>query len=81
MGARGALAALLVAARHARTLEAMTSPLDSRNPHGIRVAADRAPVRADVKAAFARGSRKAAREIEVLTKPRSAGSAHRSARS
>jgi hypothetical protein len=58
----------------------MTSPLDSRNPHGIRVAADRAPLRADVKAAFVRGSRKATREIAVLTKSPSARSAHRSAR-
>jgi hypothetical protein len=46
------------------------SPLDSRNPHGIQVAADRAPLRADVKAAFARGSRKADREITVLTNRR-----------
>jgi len=46
----------------------MTSPLDSSNPHGIRVAADRGPLRADVKAAFTKGSRKATREITALTK-------------
>jgi hypothetical protein len=60
----------------------MTSPLESSNPHGIRVAADRAPLRADVKAAFAKGSRKAAREISMLTKAdrstRRAGHAARS---
>jgi hypothetical protein len=47
----------------------MTGPLDNTNPHGIRVAADRAPVREDVKAAFAKGSRKATAGINSLTKP------------
>jgi hypothetical protein len=47
----------------------MTSPLDNTNPHGIRVVADRAPVREDVKAAFAKGSRKATAGIDSLTKP------------
>jgi len=59
----------------------VTSPLDSRNPHGIRIVADRAPLRADVQAAFAKGSRKAEREIAALTKPRPGRSARRSARS
>jgi hypothetical protein len=46
----------------------MTSPLDNSNPHGIRVVADRGPVRDDVKAAFAKGSRGAAAGIASLTK-------------
>jgi hypothetical protein len=46
----------------------MTGPLDNTNPHGIRVVADRAPVREDVKAAFARGSRKATSGINSLTR-------------
>lgn len=45
----------------------MSSPLESSNPHGIRVVADRAPMREDVKAAFEKGSRKAAGEIRSLT--------------
>jgi hypothetical protein len=49
----------------------VTSPLASTNPHGIRVVADRAPLRQDVKAAFAKGSRKATAGINSLTKPRS----------
>jgi hypothetical protein len=48
----------------------MTSPLDNTNPHGIRVVADRAPLRQDVKTAFAKGSRKATAGINSLTKPR-----------
>lgn len=47
----------------------MTSPLDNTNPHGIRVVADRAPVRQDIKAAFANGSRKATTGINSLTRP------------
>jgi len=47
----------------------MTGPLDNTNPHGIRVVADRAPVRDDVKAAFAKGSRKATAGINSLTRP------------
>ena len=47
----------------------MIGQLDNTNPHGIRVAADRAPVREDVKAAFAKGSRKATAGIDSLTKP------------
>jgi hypothetical protein len=48
----------------------MTSPLDNTNPHGIRVVADRAPLREDVKTAFANGSRKATAGINSLTQPR-----------
>lgn len=48
----------------------MTSPLDNTNSHGIRVVADRAPIREDAKAAFANGSRKAASGISSLTKSR-----------
>jgi len=48
----------------------MTSPLDNTNPHGIRVVADRAPLREDVKAAFTKGSRKAAAGIDSLTRRR-----------
>jgi hypothetical protein len=47
----------------------MTSRLDDTNPHGIRVVADRAPVREDVQAAFAKGSRKATAGIHSLTRP------------
>lgn len=46
----------------------MTSPLDNTNPHGIRVVADRAPVRQDIKTAFANGSRKATTGINSLTR-------------
>jgi hypothetical protein len=49
-------------------MKAMTSPLDSNNPHGIRVVADRAPIRQDVKDAFAKGSRKASSGIADLGK-------------
>ena len=49
----------------------MTSPLESSNPHGIRVVADRAPVREDAKTAFDRASRKAVAGINGLTQPRS----------
>jgi hypothetical protein len=49
----------------------VTSPLDNTNPHGIRVVADRVPLRQDVKTAFAKGSRKAAAGTNSLTKPRS----------
>ena len=45
----------------------MTSPLDDTNSHGIRVVADRAPLREDVRAAFAKGSRKATEGINSLT--------------
>jgi hypothetical protein len=48
----------------------MTNPLDSRNPHGIRVAANRGPVREDAKAAFEQASRAAANGIARLTQPR-----------
>jgi len=47
------------------------NPLDSTNPHGIRVVADRAPVREDIKVAFAEGSRKATVGIDKLIGPRS----------
>jgi hypothetical protein len=46
----------------------MTSPLESTNPHRIRVVADRAPVREDAKSAFAKGSRKATAEINNLVR-------------
>lgn len=48
----------------------MTNPLDNTNPHGIRVVADRAPVREDAKDAFAKGSRKATAGIRSLTQQR-----------
>jgi hypothetical protein len=48
----------------------MTSPLENTNPYGIRVVADRAPIRQDAKAAFDRGSRKATTGINSLTQPR-----------
>lgn len=48
----------------------MSSLLDSTNPHGIRVVADRAPLRADVQAAFLKASRKAAAGIDELTHPK-----------
>jgi hypothetical protein len=48
----------------------VTSPLDNTNPHGIRVVADRAPLREDARAAFAKGSRKATAGINSLTQPR-----------
>jgi len=51
-------------------MRSVTNPLDSSNPHGIRVVADRAPVREDVKEAFTAGSRKAAAGIHSLTRPR-----------
>lgn len=44
----------------------MTSPLESTNSHGIRVVADRAPVREDAKSAFAKASRKATAGINNL---------------
>jgi hypothetical protein len=47
----------------------MISPLDSTNPHGIRIVADRAPVREDVKTAFAKGSDKATKGINSLIRP------------
>lgn len=46
----------------------MSSLLDSTNPHGIRVVADRAPLRADVQAAFLKASRKATTGISELTR-------------
>jgi len=49
----------------------VTSPLTSTNSHGLRVVADRAPLRQDVMKAFEKGSRKAAASIDSLTKPRS----------
>jgi hypothetical protein len=51
--------------------QGVTSPLASTNSHGIHVVADRAPLRQDVKTAFAKGSRKATVGIDSLTKPRS----------
>lgn len=50
----------------------MFGPLDETNSHGIRVVADRGPLREDVQAAFAKGSRKATAGIRDLTQPRSA---------
>jgi hypothetical protein len=47
----------------------MTSPLDNTNSHGIQVVADRAPLREDVKIAFAKGSRKATAGLKSLTQP------------
>ena len=47
----------------------MTSPLDETNPYGIRVVANRAPIREDVRAAFAKGSRKATTGIQQLVQP------------
>ena len=47
----------------------MTSPLDNTNSHGIQVVADRAPLREDVKIAFAKGSRKATTSLKSLTQP------------
>jgi hypothetical protein len=49
----------------------VTSPLTSTNSHGLRVVADRVPLREDVMKAFEEGSRKAAAGIDSLTKPRS----------
>jgi hypothetical protein len=48
----------------------MTSPLESTNPYGIRVVADRGPARDDAKTAFDRASRKAVAGINGLTQPR-----------
>jgi hypothetical protein len=48
----------------------VTSPLDNTNPHGIRVVADRAPLREDARAAFAKASRKATSGIKSITQPR-----------
>ncbi len=48
----------------------MTNPLESTNPHGIRVVADRAPVREDVKIAFVKGSQRATKGINTLVRPR-----------
>jgi hypothetical protein len=53
-----------------RTIK-VASPLASTNSHEIRVVADRAPLRQDVKTAFAKGSRKATAGIDSLIKPRS----------
>jgi hypothetical protein len=47
----------------------MTSPLDETNPYGIRVVANRAPIREDVRAAFVKGSHKAATGIDQLVHP------------
>jgi hypothetical protein len=44
----------------------VTSPLDNTNSHGIRVAADRAPLREDVRRAFEKGSRGADAGIRSL---------------
>jgi hypothetical protein len=57
----------------------VTSPLDGQNPHGIRVVADRGPVREDVKEAFARGSRKASSGLASLRKGRPRRPARRAA--
>ena len=60
----------------------MTSLLTSINSHGLRVVADRAPLRDDVMKAFEKGSRKATAGIDSLTKPRStAATAKRTKRS
>jgi len=48
----------------------MTSPLENTNPYGIRVVADRAPLRKDAKAAFDQASRKATTGINNLVQPR-----------
>lgn len=48
----------------------MTNPLDSSNPYGIRVVADRGPDRPEARAAFAKGARKATAGIDSLTQPR-----------
>jgi len=53
----------------------VTSPLDDTNPHGIRVVADRAPLREEARLAFAKGSRKATDGIKRLTQPRRGGTA------
>jgi hypothetical protein len=45
----------------------VTSPLDDTNPYGIRVVADRAPLREDARTAFAKGSKKATSGIKKLT--------------
>jgi hypothetical protein len=58
----------------------VTSPLDDTNPHGIRVVADRAPLREDARAAFARGSSRATRGIKTLTQPRRRNGAPAAAR-
>jgi hypothetical protein len=50
-------------------LQDVTSPLDNTNPHGIRVVADRAPLREEARTAFAKGSRKATAGIKSLTQP------------
>ncbi len=52
----------------------MTSPFTSTNSHGLRVVADRAPLRDDVMEAFEKGSRKATAGIDSLTKPRRSSS-------
>jgi hypothetical protein len=44
--------------------------LDNTNAHGIRVVADRAPLREAARAAFAKGSQKATTGIKSLTQPR-----------
>jgi hypothetical protein len=59
----------------------VTNPLDSPNPYGIRVAADRAPVREDVKEAFERGSRKASAGLATLRRGRARRPATRRAQS
>lgn len=51
----------------------MSSLLDSTNPHGIRVVADRAPSRPDVQAAFLKASRKATTGIAALTGAKGTG--------
>jgi hypothetical protein len=53
----------------------MTSPLDNTNPYGIKVVADRAPLRLDVEKAFTKASRKATANISLLTQTRSRGTA------
>jgi hypothetical protein len=51
----------------------VTSPLDNTNSHGIRVVANRAPLREDAKAAFVKGSRKATEGISSLTQSQRPG--------
>lgn len=48
----------------------MTNPLDSSNPYGIRVVANRGPDRPEARAAFAKAARKATAGINSLTQPR-----------
>lgn len=57
----------------------MSSLLDSTNPHGIRVVADRAPLREDVQSAFLKASRKATAGIAQITHPKRRSAATKTA--